>query len=317
MGENLYWSTGLTPTWTSIVDSWWSEIDNYVYGPSGNNCSQPRSAVGHFTQVAWQCSVYVGCAMATCGSQSIAVCNYGIAGNLFDALPFSSSVSVALGKSGTSCSGGGQAQTCSAPQCLGGSSPSTPLTPITPSRPPGYPRCLNSAVRVMQETRGSFSDGDGNYLANSACQFQIVSSVPIVLTFDSLDLEQNYDFIRVYDGESEQSPVLATVTGTAAQPITSSGSLFIVFTSDGSVEYSGFVASYIPLTRRRPAMALAEQKPEQDPIWQRTPIVAVAVVVGLIVIATAVFHVVRLYQSKSEQSPSRCNIPLPDRKSVV
>ena len=80
--------------------------------------------------------------------------------------------------------------------------------------------------------------------------------------------------------------MLTAVTGTTAQPITSSGhiffltiliqfdvnliqfdvnliqfddristiagSLFLVFTSDGSVENSGFVASYAPLTRRRP-----------------------------------------------------------------
>ena len=174
VGENLYWSMGLSPTWTSMVDHWWSEIDSYIYGPSGNNCSQPGRAVGHFTQLAWQCSVYVGCARASCGSQAIAVCNYGMAGNLFNVMPFSSSVSVALGKSETPCAGGGQAQTCSAPECLGGSTPSTPSATSAPS---SYPRCDNSAVRVMQETSGIFSDGDGNYEANSVCQFKIVSSV--------------------------------------------------------------------------------------------------------------------------------------------
>ena len=35
--------------------------------------------------------------------------------------------------------------------------------------------------------------------------------------------------------------------------------------------------------------------------------------VGMIVIATAVFYVVRLYQSKNDQSPGRCNIPLPTK----
>ena len=126
VGENLYWAMGMTPTWASIVDSWWEEIDNYAYGPSGNSCAQPGGVVGHFTQVAWQCSVYVGCAMATCGSQTIAVCNYGITGNMVNDLPFSSSVSAALGKSGTPCAAGGQAQTCAAP-----SSPSTLSTPST------------------------------------------------------------------------------------------------------------------------------------------------------------------------------------------
>jgi len=310
VGENLYWSMGLSPTWTSIVDQWWREIDSYIYGPSGNNCSQPGRAVGHFTQLAWQCSVYVGCARASCGSQAIAVCNYGIAGNLFNVMPFSSSVSVALGKSETPCAGGGQAQTCSAPECLGGSTPSTPSAPSAPS---SYPRCDNSAVRVMQETSGIFSDGDGNYEANSVCQFKIVSSAPVVLTFDSLSLEQNYDFIKVYDGDSDRSPMLTAVTGTTAQPITSSGSLFLVFTSDGSVENSGFVASYAPLTRRRPAMVLTGQEPDQDPIRQSTPIVAAAVVVGFVVIAVVVFFVVRSHQSKNKQSSSRFSISLPTK----
>jgi len=166
----------------------------------------------------------------------------------------------------------------------------------------------------MQDTSGRFSDGTGNYPANLVCQFRIISSAPIVLTFDSLSVEQNYDFVRVYDGMSDQSPMLAALTGSVAQPITSSGSLFIVFTSDGSVQSSGFVASYAPLTRRRPAVLHTEQDQGDAPVWQRTPIVAAAAV-AFIVIAMAVFLVVRSYQSKNVKSISSHNIPLPMKTS--
>jgi len=304
VGENLFWVQGLSPTWTSIVDAWWDEINNYAYGPSGNDCTRPGGVIGHFTQVAWQCSVYVGCARATCGSQTIAVCNYGVAGNRNNDLPFPSSVSVTLGKSGTPCASGGQAQTCSAPACLGAVAPFTPLppsVPSVPSSPSSYPRCTNSAVQIMQDGSGSFSDGDGNYPPSSVCQFKIISSSPIVLVFDSLSVEQNYDFVKVYDGESNLSPMLAAVTGNEAQPITSTASIFITFTSDGSVQSSGFVASYRSASRRRLAAPLDEQDPEQVPIWRRKTTVAVSAVM-LFVILMAVFLIVWSYNYKKTAS---------------
>jgi len=304
VGENLFWAQGLSPAWTSIVDAWWDEINNYAYGPSGNNCTQPGGVIGHFTQVAWQCSVYVGCAKATCGSQTIAVCNYGVAGNRNNDLPFPSSVSVNLGKSGTPCSPGGQAQTCSAPACLGAVAPSTPLPPLVPSAPSSpssYPRCTNSAVQTMEDGSGSFSDGDGDYSPNSVCQFKIISSSSIVLVFDSLSVEQNYDFVKVYDGDSDLSPMLAAVTGNEAQPITSTASIFITFTSDGSVQSSGFVASYRLASRRRPAVPFDEQRPEQVPIWRRKTTLAVSAV-ALFLILMAVFLIVWSYNYKKTAS---------------
>jgi len=147
----------------------------------------------------------------------------------------------------------------------------------------------------MEDTSGSFSDGDGNYLANSACQFRIISSAPIVLDFDSLNLEQNYDFIKVYDGTTDQSPMVAAVTGTAAQPITSSGSLFIVFTSDGSVQNSGFVATYTPINRRRPAVPLIEV---ETSTW---PIATTVAVVALALISIALFATFRAYKIREKK----------------
>jgi len=112
-GENIFWSSG-TPTWFDAVASWWSEISNYRYGPSGQSCTQSPtgSVVGHFTQIAWQCSVHVGCAFNTCGNSNIMVCNYGVAGNLVGDLPFSSAVAGRLGLSPTPCASFGRLQQC-------------------------------------------------------------------------------------------------------------------------------------------------------------------------------------------------------------
>lgn len=159
----------------------------------------------------------------------------------------------------------------------------------------------------MQDTSGSFSDGGGNYPSNSACQFRIISSVPIVLTFGSLSVERNYDFIRVYDGESDQSPLLSAVTGTVAEPIRSSGSLFVVFTSDSSVQSSGFVASYTPLASflasprksfgslqdtHRPAAVRTEA---EAPMWS---VVATVAVVALAVVSMVLFAALRAYKNR-------------------
>ncbi|XP_078471544.1 cubilin-like isoform X1 [Lampetra planeri] len=68
----------------------------------------------------------------------------------------------------------------------------------------------------------------------------------IRLSFTDFRLEQNYDYVTVYDGPSRDYPQLGRFTGfTMPQALTSSGSnLYVTFTSDGSVVYTGFSAYY-------------------------------------------------------------------------
>jgi hypothetical protein len=67
------------------------------------------------------------------------------------------------------------------------------------------------------------------------------------LTFTAFDLEDTYDFVRIYDGPTSAAPRLAELTGTslpaAVTATNASGQLTVVFTSDGSVTYSGFAAT--------------------------------------------------------------------------
>lgn len=126
------------------------------------------------------------------------------------------------------------------------------------------------------------SDGDGNYPPNSNCQFRVTSGSPIELRFDSINLELNYDFVKVYDGSSDQAPLLIAATGTAASPVIStSETVFIVFSSDASVQGSGFVASYSSITRR---MSGVVPKATETNMWQHP---AMVTVLGVLVVAVA------------------------------
>jgi len=67
----------------------------------------------------------------------------------------------------------------------------------------------------------------------------------IRLKFLDFDLEENWDFVYVYDGPTTASPS-KTYTGSAIPPefVSTGSSLLIVFVSDTGVASTGFTASY-------------------------------------------------------------------------
>ncbi|XP_019614809.1 PREDICTED: chymotrypsinogen A-like [Branchiostoma belcheri] len=71
----------------------------------------------------------------------------------------------------------------------------------------------------------------------------------VAIRFTAFHLEYNsncgYDSLVVHDGPDATAPVLATLCGSSARTVTTTGnSAFLVFTSDGSVTRSGFVANF-------------------------------------------------------------------------
>lgn len=100
IGENLYKVINMVPTGVDIVDAWYAEIADYTFGRVGKDCvtskcsgrTSPPCAVGHFTQVMWGDSKFVGCARAECPNQAkrtfVAVCDYGEGGNIVGSAPF-------------------------------------------------------------------------------------------------------------------------------------------------------------------------------------------------------------------------------------
>lgn len=98
---------------------------------------------------------------------------------------------------------------------------------------------------------GTIYDSGGeisNYedFENCSLLIQPCNATSITLTMEDIFLEEWYDFLRVFDGVDATAPLLAEFTGAALQsPVTStSGSMFVTFESDGSVNEFGFKMTY-------------------------------------------------------------------------
>ncbi|XP_078692043.1 uncharacterized protein LOC144922256 [Branchiostoma floridae x Branchiostoma belcheri] len=106
---------------------------------------------------------------------------------------------------------------------------------------------------VLNGNSGSFTSPGhpGNYPNNAYCTWQIsVNTNDVVaIRFTEFSLEYNrncyYDSLVVHDGPDATAPELATLCGSSARTVTTTGnSAFLVFTSDGSVTRTGFVANF-------------------------------------------------------------------------
>lgn len=83
-GENLYWSSAPSGA-GAVVGSWTDEAQHY--NARKNKCARGE-VCGHYTQVVWADSTELGCAMASCGSAQVWVCNYDPPGNFVGQKPF-------------------------------------------------------------------------------------------------------------------------------------------------------------------------------------------------------------------------------------
>lgn len=84
-GENIYAAYGGQPTAAMVVDSWAEE--RYNYDIASNTC-QTAKVCGHYTQVIWENSTNVGCAVSLGANCQVWVCRYDPAGNYIGQRPF-------------------------------------------------------------------------------------------------------------------------------------------------------------------------------------------------------------------------------------
>jgi pathogenesis-related protein 1 len=82
-GENLYEITGAAATPADVVNAFAGEVRYYDY-PS-NTCS---GVCGHYTQVVWNGTKEVGCAVARGGRRELWVCEYNPPGNWVGRKPY-------------------------------------------------------------------------------------------------------------------------------------------------------------------------------------------------------------------------------------
>lgn len=82
-GENLYEISGAPGTPAGVVKAWAEEVSDYDYG--SNTC---RGVCGHYTQVIWNDTKEVGCAVARGGGREVWVCEYAPPGNWVGRKPY-------------------------------------------------------------------------------------------------------------------------------------------------------------------------------------------------------------------------------------
>ena len=104
---------------------------------------------------------------------------------------------------------------------------------------------------TLNQCGGTYLDpgGSGSYAANANCTQTICSGSAqcVTLQFTAVNLENNFDFLRIYDGSTASGTLLATITGTTnpGNVTSTTGCLTLVFTSDGSVQNSGWTANVV------------------------------------------------------------------------
>ncbi len=110
-----------------------------------------------------------------------------------------------------------------------------------------YPQYC-SGTNTFNSPQGTLSDGSGvkNYVNNATCNWiiDVPFGINLTLTFTAFDLEDNNDFVKVYDYATQQ--LLATCSGhTLPAPVTSvSGKMYIVFKSDYAYNFGGWAAQW-------------------------------------------------------------------------
>ncbi len=109
--------------------------------------------------------------------------------------------------------------------------------------------CQGTALYT--DSIANIEDGSNsqNYNNSTFCKWLIkpTNGYPIRLIFDSFDLEQNHDIIKIYNPASSPSQLLATYTGNNIPPsvVSPSGEMFIVFITNASQTAAGWKAHYI------------------------------------------------------------------------
>ncbi len=106
--------------------------------------------------------------------------------------------------------------------------------------------------QIQTGINGSLTDGSGplNYLSDANCSWLIKPGDPTITTirldFSLFDLHDEADFLQVFDGESNASPLIGSFTGTTLPPvITSAQPMLFLQLETGSTETGkGFHANY-------------------------------------------------------------------------
>jgi pathogenesis-related protein 1 len=85
LGENLAWAAGQHLSPVDVVRMWVDEAR--AFDPADSVCDS-GAVCGHYTQVVWRGTKFVGCGMVSCGDSEVWVCNYSPPGNYVGERPY-------------------------------------------------------------------------------------------------------------------------------------------------------------------------------------------------------------------------------------
>jgi N-acetyl-anhydromuramyl-L-alanine amidase AmpD len=109
----------------------------------------------------------------------------------------------------------------------------------------------NTPVNTLTATSGTIYDsgGAGNNYADDEQTLTLINppnTASITLAFTQFNLENNWDYLYIYDGNTINAPLLGTYTGsTIPGPVTSTGSTMLLrFRSDCATTAPGWAATY-------------------------------------------------------------------------
>ena len=167
-----------------------------------------------------------------------------------------------------------------------------------------------SGTTTLSSPAGTITDGPGIYSPNQNCQFSISTGSWITLTFSSLATEANYDFVKVYDGASSSSPLLGSFSGiTLPGAVTaSSGSMYVVFTADNSIEGGGFDAAYSSVVSRRSDRRNREHS-KSDDLFSNQHAPSLTILVMALTSATIALGLMAAAQMKHRYEERKANNP--------
>jgi PKD repeat protein len=109
----------------------------------------------------------------------------------------------------------------------------------------------NPTQNTVTTATGSFTDtgGEGANYANDERYFTLIQpagATSITLNFTSFNTEANWDYLYIYDGATNTSPLIGTYTGTNSPGtvVSSGGSILIEFRSDCATVAAGWQANW-------------------------------------------------------------------------
>lgn len=117
--------------------------------------------------------------------------------------------------------------------------------------------------KVLTECAASLVDGSGEapYSNDLACSWTITpyAAATITLNFSEFAVEDGFDYVSIYDGNSTNDTLIAQFTGNNIPPevVAKTGKMHILFESDGSFTEAGWLANYSCTLQQTPIVDFA------------------------------------------------------------